>query len=109
MEKKTLVEVSVVTDDDTCMWSVGELEFGINGRLKTYLEKDPIRRRDNVLSMLGFLSHMVCEETSRLMQNSEESQDTNVKAQCKHKFELDGGPCIHCHKTFQEIVDEYEH
>lgn len=25
---------------------------------------------------------------------------------CKHKFELDGGPCIKCRKTWVEAMDE---
>jgi len=27
---------------------------------------------------------------------------------CKHEFELDGGPCIHCHQTWIEINDSFK-
>ena len=79
MRDKPLISVTVITDDDTGMYTVGELDFGIHGDLTTYLEKDPIRRRDNVLAMMGYLQHCVCLEAERL--HHKDMQDPSCSAQ----------------------------
>ena len=81
MESKPLISVTVVTDDDTGMYSIGELDFGIHGRLSGYLSVDPIARRDKVLAMMGFLMHRVCELAT--IEQSKVCPDSQAEAGCQ--------------------------
>lgn len=67
MQDKPLLSITIITDDDTGMYRVGDLDFGIHGRLYSYLEKDPIKNRDKVLSMIGYLSHRVCDMANEMI------------------------------------------
>jgi hypothetical protein len=55
MQDKILLTVSVVTDDDTGVWEVGELEFGILGPCREYLKQEP-ENRDKLADWLLMLS-----------------------------------------------------
>ena len=45
MRDKVLLEVTVVTDDSTGMWEIGELEYGAHvGSLREYLRDKPANR-----------------------------------------------------------------
>lgn len=45
MRDMKLVEASVVTDDDTGIWSIGEMEYGVPGTTVPWLESDPGNRK----------------------------------------------------------------
>jgi len=55
MRDKILLTVSVVTDDSTGIWDVGELEFGVRGACQEYLDREP-GNRDKLADWLEMLS-----------------------------------------------------
>ena len=68
MKDAPLIGVTVVTDDDTGVYRVGELDFGIHlGPLDTFLRRGNVyQRRDEILSMFGYLAHRICEEADKV-------------------------------------------
>lgn len=61
-QRKDLLTVSVVTDDETGMYKIGEIDFGVSGLLYDYLShhgKDGVR---DILAVLGHLAWEVKEE-----------------------------------------------
>lgn len=54
MQDHILLTVTVVTDDDTGMYQIGELDFGIRGTCGNYIEKPENREKlANWLQMLA--------------------------------------------------------
>jgi len=55
MIDEILLTVSVVTDDSTGIWEIGELEFGVKGTCLEYLNRKPENRNKlaNWLEMLA--------------------------------------------------------
>ena len=45
MTDDILLKVTIITDDDTGMYRIGELDFGILGMCYTYVEKPENRER----------------------------------------------------------------
>jgi hypothetical protein len=74
MQDKLLLSITVVTDDSTGIYTVGELDFGIHGRLDEYLDTDTRNRRDEILKMLGFLAYKVCEKSEKILQANDVGQ-----------------------------------
>lgn len=63
MRDMKLVEASVVTDDSTGNYSVGELDFGIPGTTVPWLEAKPERRK-KLADWLRWLAD-ACEKGER--------------------------------------------
>jgi len=55
MQDEILLTVTVVTDDDTGIWKVGELEFGVRGTCQEYLKREP-ENRDKLADWLQMLA-----------------------------------------------------
>lgn len=65
-ERKLLLEVTYHSDDDTGMYHVGEIDFGICGTLKDYLDHYGIKGRDEIVNTLGYLIHSVYEKYEQI-------------------------------------------
>lgn len=52
MQDETLLSVTVITDDDTGMYAIGELDFGIHGGLEDHIRENGTK---DVLNMLDYL------------------------------------------------------
>ena len=61
MRDEILLTVSVVTDDSTGIWQVGELEFGIRGTCLGYLAKEP-ENRNKLADWLEMLAQKCRDE-----------------------------------------------
>ena len=59
--RKNLLTVDYHYDDDSGMYQIGELDFGVSGLLSDYIEKYGIKGRDDILAMLGYLAWEVQE------------------------------------------------
>ena len=46
MRDEILLTVSVVTDDSTGIWDIGELEFGVRGTCLEYINRKPENRNE---------------------------------------------------------------
>jgi hypothetical protein len=44
MQDQVLLKVTIVTDDETGVWNIGDLDFGILGTCYQYIEKKPENR-----------------------------------------------------------------
>ena len=67
MESQMLLEVTEVIDDDTGIWHMGEVEFGISGNLETYLLKYGEKGRDDILAVLNYLKEAVSKKCDELI------------------------------------------
>ena len=57
--KKTLLEVNYHSDDETGMYQVGEIDFGISGLLDEYLEHYGYAGKKDIIDTLGYLIYEV--------------------------------------------------
>ena len=53
--RKPLLEIEYHSDDETGMYKVGEIDFGINGELDEYLEKYGYEGKKEIIATLGYL------------------------------------------------------
>jgi hypothetical protein len=84
MRDRILLSLTQVTDDETGICQVGELDFGISGNLGDYLRNDPDgKKRDEALAMMGYLMHEIwsrwCEANvaSREVARLQEKREAN--------------------------------
>jgi len=60
MKDKVLFSVTQITDDDTGVWTVGDLDFSIHvGALDDYLRSAPIEKRNKIFAMMGTLNCII--------------------------------------------------
>ncbi len=76
-QTKKLLEVNYHTDDDTGMYKVGEIDFGIVGTLDEYLEK---YGREGAKEIILTLSHLIYEVNRRLVEKFEQKMQKGAKA-----------------------------
>ena len=55
MKDRDLIKVTEIVDDDTGMYTVGELDFGICGVVDDFLKREP-ENRLRLIKMLRFLA-----------------------------------------------------
>ena len=77
--RKNLLTVDFHYDDETGMHEVGEIDFGVNGLLKEYIEKYGHDGVKNILSTLGHLAWEVKQEFYEIQQNK---QKKNMNEAC---------------------------
>lgn len=58
-QRKPLLEIEYHSDDDTGMYQVGEIDFGISGLLDEYLKKYGYVGKKDIIDMLGYLIYEV--------------------------------------------------
>lgn len=69
MQDQRLLEITEVTDDETGIWQVGEIEFGIYGTLEEYLRAYGKKGKDEILKTLDYLKREVQSRFDRLNSN----------------------------------------
>ena len=74
-QRKNLLTVDYHYDDDTGMYKIGELDFGVNARLKGYLERYGAEGMTNILAMLGHLAWEVKDEFYEIGKEQETSDE----------------------------------
>ena len=79
-EHKELLSVSYHSDDDTGMHHIGEIDFGVNARLQSYIEYYGSKGMEEILSTLGHLAWEV-KNTFYEIQNKTARQDCTVAKQ----------------------------
>jgi len=57
--RKNLLNIDYHYDDETGIYSIGELDFGISGNLSSYLQRYGFTGKQNILAMLGYLAWKV--------------------------------------------------
>ena len=72
--EKTLLEVTYHDDDDTGMYKVGEVDFGIHGTLDEFIER---YGREGAKDIILTLSYLIYEIEKRLRDKSEEEMSAN--------------------------------
>jgi len=54
-----LIKIGYHSDDETGLYSIGELDFGICAELNTYLEKYGAKGKDGIIRMLAYLIYEI--------------------------------------------------
>lgn len=82
-EKRTLIMIEEVTDCDTGVYQVGELDFGIRvGPVENYLKRYGYEGKRELLAMLGHLAYQVeyrFQEMTRSAFMAQTTVDTGSK------------------------------
>lgn len=61
-QRKTLLTIDYHTDDETGIYEIGEIDFGIVGHLENYLRSYGRRGKDEIIKALAYLMYAVkCE------------------------------------------------
>lgn len=79
-DRKQLLSISYHSDDDTGMYSVGEIDFGVNTELENYIKKFGYDGVKDILSTLGYLAYSV-QDAYLTIQKECESQCMCVEGQ----------------------------
>ena len=58
-QTKTLLKVEYHSDDDTGMYQIGEIDFGICGELDEYLNHYGYKGKKDIINTLGYLIYEV--------------------------------------------------
>lgn len=70
-QRKDLISIEMVTDCETGLYRIGELDYGISViAMENYLKNYGHEGRKELLYMLGFLSHQVCEYFERIQKEN---------------------------------------
>lgn len=59
---KTLLTVDYHDDDETGMYHIGEIDFGIHGTLRSYIQRYGYEGVKEILATLGHLAYEVKKE-----------------------------------------------
>lgn len=70
-QRKKLLTIDYHSDDDNGMYSIGEIDFGINGNLDLYLKRYGIEGMNNILVKLSHLTWAVKDKYFDMVRNSE--------------------------------------
>lgn len=65
---ETLIEIKRVTDHDCGNYRIGEIDFGIRGTLRDYLEKYGYEGKKDILHMLGVVASLVQQEFNTIQE-----------------------------------------
>jgi hypothetical protein len=75
MQDEILFSVTRVTDDDTGMYSIGELDYGIRvGALESFLRSDPAKKRNEIFAMMGMLNVRIDEYVRQVSEKQEQQE-----------------------------------
>ena len=75
MRDRVLFSITVIDDDDTGIYSVGELDFSIVvTALDNYLRDNPLEKRDKIFAHLGNISCLINEYARNLLPKNEASE-----------------------------------
>ena len=65
-ERKTLLEITYHSDDDTGMYRVGEIDYGLAGTLDEYLKRFGQKGKKEIISALAYLIYEVEERFGKI-------------------------------------------
>lgn len=65
-QRKNLLTIDYHWDDETGMYSIGEIDFGVSGNLPNYLKEYKQQDVKDILAALGHLAWEVKDEFYRL-------------------------------------------
>lgn len=75
--RKTLFEVTYHNDDDTGIYFIGEVDFGISGEFDNYIKAFGSKGLDDVLLTLNHLIWHVNEYGGRIIKEINETEQNN--------------------------------
>lgn len=85
-QTKTIIEIDYHTDDETGMYDIGELDYGISGEATTYVEKfgreklvAHLRRMADMIEKRDLIPNYTKEEEDALHQKLLDSRLDNTK------------------------------
>ena len=75
-QRKPLLEIEYHSDDDTGMYQIGEIDFGINGGLDDYLRNYGLKGKQDIICTMAYLIYEV-ERRFREMKPSPMSESSS--------------------------------
>jgi hypothetical protein len=78
-ERKGLLEINYHSDDDTGMYSIGEIDYGICGELDNYIKAFGIEGVNDILATLGHLAYEVKTKFYELTKPKETASAAIIK------------------------------
>jgi hypothetical protein len=82
-QRKYLLSIDYHTDDETGMYEIGEIDFGISGNLYEYINQYGLQGKDNIIKMLATLIFQV-----EAIYRESNPQQVGQCANDKHKSEV---------------------
>lgn len=80
-ERTELLSICYHADDDTGLHHIGEIDFGVNARLESYIEKYGYKGVEEILAMLGHLAWEV-KDCFYKINGRTETKEENEKPSC---------------------------
>lgn len=77
-KRQNILSVDYITDDDTGMYRIGEIDFGVSGMLDVYLHENGRKGMDNILKTLCHLIWHV-QQYGYPMIKKQEQQNGSVR------------------------------
>lgn len=74
--RKYLLSVSYHTDDDTGMYYIGEIDYGISGELDEYLKLYGHKGKDDIIKALAHLTARVVNEFGHCLPKEKSEEKT---------------------------------
>jgi len=79
-ERRNLLSVSFHSDDDTGMYQVGEIDFGVNSNLDAYIKQYGYKAVNDILSVLGHLAWEVKDCYYKTKHNDKDQSEVGIVA-----------------------------
>lgn len=90
-ERTELLSICYHADDDTGLYHIGEIDFGVNARLESYIEKYGYKGVEEILAMLGHLAWEVKDCFYKINRKTEVKEEENEKPLiCSYKSSCHG-------------------
>ena len=86
-QKRTLLEVKYHSDDDTGMYRVGEIDFGIWGTLDEYLKRYGRKGKEDIVGTLGYLIYEVERKFREIPRPQSDGQSQCSRSVIKEKHD----------------------
>lgn len=77
-KRKELITLEYHSDDDTGMYHVGEIDFGISGELDDYLERYGQKGMDSILKIMSHLIWHIQEYGYKIIRKND-AQENDCK------------------------------
>jgi hypothetical protein len=78
MQDETLISITRVTDDDTGIYRVGDLDYGITGNLDKYLENEGEKGYVEICEMLDSLKDVVMDMWQQVQDGKKETSEDKM-------------------------------
>jgi len=77
-QRQELLSISYHYDDETGMHHIGEIDFGINGKLESFLTRFGYKGKEEVMAMIAYLGFEVQDTWNQLQNKIQKDAPANI-------------------------------